>query len=172
MMNTQNKQLQLNVGFIAQGDIGYSREFLFDCPSLFIQPDLQLSGLKGMAAISRTSEGLLFQGEFQADIHATCCRCLTSFDQHLTTDFAELFTFQSHAQDDTELIYPEDGHIDLGPIIREYLLLEFPINPICKTDCQGLCPICGKNLNQGVCDHRSDPIDPRMSVLKKLLDSD
>jgi uncharacterized protein len=171
-MNTHNKQLQINVGFIAQGDIGYSRDFQFDHPTLVLQPDLEFSGFKGSVDVSRTSEGLLFQGKFHANFATVCSRCLIGFKQPLSTDFTELYTFQSHVQEDTELIYPEDGQIDLGPILREYLLLEFPINPICKSDCQGLCPVCGNNLNQVECDHGPDLIDPRLSVLKTLLDED
>ncbi len=171
-MNTQNKQLLLNVGFIAQSDIGYSRDFQFNNPILFLQPDLDLSEFNGTLEVSRTSEGLLFQGKFQANMETTCSRCLLNIKQHLITDFAELFTFQSHVHEDTDLIYPEDGQVDLGPIIREYLLLEFPINPICKPDCKGLCPVCGNNRNQEKCDHGVDPIDPRLSVLKSLLDGD
>jgi uncharacterized protein len=171
-MNRQTIQLQLNVGFIAQQSIGYSRDFLFESPTLFIQPDLELNDFKGKIEVSRTSEGLLFQGEFQAFIEATCGRCLDEFKQHLKTDFAELYTFQSHVRDDTELIYPEDGQIDLAPVVGEYLLLEFPINPVCKADCQGLCPVCGNNLNQELCIHDPDPIDPRMEILKSLLDGE
>ena len=165
-------QLKLNVGFIAQQSIGYSRKFQFDIPTLVLEPDLNLSEFMGTITVSRTSEGLLFRGKFQAYVDATCSRCLSDFKHLLITDFTELYVFQSHAQEDSELIYPEDGQVDLEPIVREYLLLELPINPICKTDCQGLCPICGNNLNHDACDHGPDPIDPRMSVLKSLLDRD
>jgi len=171
-MNAENRQLKLNVGFIAQQSIGYSRDFQFEIPTLFLMPDFRLREFVGILTVSRTSEGLLFRGKFQAYVDATCGRCLSDFNQSLKTDFTELYVFLSHAQEDTELIYPEDGQVDLEPIVREYLLLEFPINPICKTDCQGLCTICGNNLNHGTCDHGPDPIDPRMSVLKLLLDGD
>jgi uncharacterized protein len=171
-MNTENRQLKLNVGFIAQQSIGYSRNFQFEIPTLVLEPDLNLSEFMGTITVSRTSEGLLFRGKFQADVDATCGRCLSDFKHLLITNFTELYVFHSHAQEDSELIYPEDGQVDLEPIVREYLLLELPINPICKTDCQGLCSICGNNLNHDTCDHGPDPIDPRMSVLKSLLDRD
>lgn len=171
-MNPQTPQLRLNVGFIAQQGIGYSRKFAFENPILFLPPDLELGKFAGEIEVSRTSEGLLFQGKFQANISATCGRCLDEFDQPLVIDFAELFTFESHAQDDTELIYPENGQIDLGPIVREYMLIEVPITPLCKVDCKGLCAVCGNNLNTESCDHVPDPIDPRMAILKSLLDED
>jgi len=44
------------------------------------------------------------------------------------------------------------------------------MQPLCKPDCKGLCPICGNNLNDSLCDHNTETIDPRMEVLKQLLD--
>lgn len=171
-MNNQTHHLLLNVGFIAQQGIGYSREFSFEIPHLFLQPDLDLREFTGKIDISRTSEGLLCLGNFQALIDATCGRCLDDFDQLLNIDFTELFTFASHAREDTELIYPENGQIDFGPIVREYMLIDVPITPICKADCKGLCVECGNNLNHEPCNHGPDQIDPRMAVLKSLLDDD
>ena len=45
---------------------------------------------------------------------------------------------------------------DLGPVVREYLLLEMPISPQCKADCKGLCDVCGANLNLGTCEHHPE----------------
>jgi uncharacterized protein len=169
-MNNLTAPLVLNVGFISQQSIGYNRVFYFDLPELVLQPDLKLRQVEGEIEFSRTSEGLLAQGKFQAVVDATCGRCLCDFEQVLITDFTELFTFPSHVREDTELVYPEDGQIDFGPILREYMILEIPINPVCKQDCKGLCSVCGNNLNTEPCDHELDSIDPRMSVLKSLLD--
>jgi uncharacterized protein len=81
-----------------------------------------------------------------------------------------MYTFPSHAVEDTELILPDDFQIDLRPLLREYLTLEIPISPMCKPDCKGLCPICGENRNQTTCNHEVEPDDPRLAVLKTLLD--
>jgi len=45
-----------------------------------------------------------------------------------------------------------------------------PMKPLCKPDCQGLCPVCGGNRNRERCACRADWVDPRMEPLKKLLD--
>ena len=66
------------------------------------------------------------------------------------------------------LLVPEDGQIDLEPLLREYALLEFPISPVCKPDCKGLCPVCGENLNRTDCGHRPETDSP-FAVLKDLL---
>ncbi len=65
---------------------------------------------------------------------------------------------------------PETGLLDLEPLVREEMLLAIPINPICRLDCKGLCPICGGNLNETLCTHEDEEIDSRLSVLKTLLD--
>ena len=71
---------------------------------------------------------------------------------------------------ESELRFPEDGHINLGPLVREYMLLAKPINPVCKPECKGLCPICGENLNESNCNHSDDSIDSRFETLRELVD--
>jgi uncharacterized protein len=66
------------------------------------------------------------------------------------------------------LLAPEDGQIDLEPLLREYALLEIPISPLHSPDCKGLCPVCGENLNKTDCGHRPEPDSP-FAVLKDLL---
>ena len=101
-----------------------------------------------------------------------CVYCLESFEQILQLDFVEMYTFPSHAVESTELILPDDLQINLAPLIREYLHLEIPISPVCKPDCKGLCPICGELLSNSTCNHDDEPGDPRLSVLKTLLDDE
>jgi uncharacterized protein len=84
-------------------------------------------------------------------------------------DFSELYAFPGHAKLDTEMILPFTGMLDLRPIVREYILLETPIKTLCKPDCKGLCPICGENMNHIACNHDDEPVDPRLIVLKDLL---
>jgi uncharacterized protein len=67
---------------------------------------------------------------------------------------------------------PEDGHINLAPLVREYILLEIPINPLCRPDCLGLCPECGEILTDEPHYHEDDTIDPRLAQLKDLLGKD
>jgi uncharacterized protein len=63
---------------------------------------------------------------------------------------------------------PEDAHLDLKPLVRDYALLEFPLKPICREDCQGLCQECGQNLNEKDCGHQPDNDSP-FTALKDLL---
>jgi iron only hydrogenase large subunit-like protein/nitrogen-specific signal transduction histidine kinase len=64
----------------------------------------------------------------------------------------------------------ETGFIDLSPLVRELSLLESPMQPLCQPDCQGLCMVCGQNLNEADCGCEVDEIDPRLAKLRSLLE--
>ncbi len=145
--------LRINVGFLLHAPIGTYRDIHFEFPVLTLEDDLEVKELSGMVRISRTPQGMLMQGEFRAETGAECVRCLNNFMQPLATSFNELYAFDLRSVSDSGLLVPEDGNIDLAPLVREYLLIEVPISPICRPECKGLCPECGENLNQVTCDH-------------------
>jgi uncharacterized protein len=160
----------LNVGFIVSQSAGFSREFTFDLEQVSLPPDLPLQNLLGTCKVTRTPQGLLVQANMQAELTLECARCLTDYPQLLKIEFAELYAFSQRSVTDSGLIMPESGRIDLEPLVREYMLLEIPINPQCRPDCAGLCPICGKYLNEKPHTHYDEPGDPRLAELISLLD--
>lgn len=145
--------LRTNIGYFLNKPIGFNRDFSIDYPEIFIDPDLNVRLLKGFFRFSRTREGLLLEAEIEGQIEAVCGRCLTEYFTHVKTKFEELYIFTQRSQEDTDMIVPMDGYIDLGEIFREYLLLELPINPVCQSSCKGLCDQCGQNLNLAICEH-------------------
>jgi uncharacterized protein len=157
--------LRLNVGFIAHQTVGYSRDFHFDLPQIFLPPDLNLTQLSGTCHITRTPQRLLVQAEMIAVFEMDCVRCLEPSLQNLHTHFTELYAFSKRHMTDSGLLFPENGQIDLGPLVREYMLLDIPINPICRPDCKGLCPICGENRNLSPCTHADESTDSRLGDL-------
>jgi uncharacterized protein len=163
------RPFRLNVGFIVHQEVGYHHEFPFEYEQIQIADDLDLHQLQGTALVGRTPQGLILQGKFKAQTTLECMRCLISFDHPLQWEMTELYAFKSNSVSESGLLLPDDAHIDLGPLIREYALLEFPIKPICKPDCKGLCSVCGEDLNQGDCGHRNDSEDSPFSALKDLL---
>jgi uncharacterized protein len=162
--------LRLNVGFVVAQSAGFSRDFPFDLPQINVPPDLHLSSLTGAVRASRTPQGVLLQVAFQALIELECVRCLINFQQTLKIEFTELYAFSQRYVTDSGLLMPETGMIDLAPVLREYILLEIPISPLCRPDCKGLCLVCGNNLNESTCNHDDDSRDPRLASLKSLLD--
>lgn len=171
MPNSYNP-FRLNVGFLINQPVGSSRDFLLEVPQHSLDPDLLLNGMNGTARVTRTAQGLLVQMIMHATLVTECVRCLTAFQLPLEIDFTELYAFSKKSTTESELTLPEDAHINLRPLIREYMLLDIPIKPLCSPNCKGLCPICGENLNEHQCDHSPDTFDPRLSVLRSLLDED
>ena len=168
-VNHLRTPLRLNVGFIIKESIGYSRVFPIDFANIHLEPDLDLERLTGTVEITRTPQGLLVQTHLTIVLASECVRCLTPLILQLHTQFTELYAISQRHATESGLILPEDGHIDLEPIARECIILEIPINPICKPDCRGLCPVCGENRNEIDCGHRNEEIDSRFSSLKNLL---
>ena len=137
---------------------------------------------------------VLVRGKFGVPLEGQCKRCLKPVK---LDEKAELFrtyvpgeqlhdkaghgTKKRHGEDrdeegteasfDPESVDEESyagKEIDLRPAIREQVLLSIPPSPLCKEDCQGLCPVCGKDLNEGDCGHDKTPPDPRWAALKGL----
>ena len=71
-------------------------------------------------------------------------------------------------EDDLTTAFYENETIDLGQLMREQFYLALPMKPLCREDCQGLCPQCGTNLNRGTCTCRDNWIDPRLAALKEI----
>jgi uncharacterized protein len=168
-MVNPRKPFRLNVGFIISEEVGYNHDFLFEFDEIQMADDLTLYHLNGVANIGRTPQGLIVQGDFNSEITLECVRCLSEFRQLIHWHLTELYAFSQRSVSESGLILPEDAHIDLQPILREYALLEVPINPICKPNCKGLCPVCGENLNERDCGHHPRQDDSPFAVLKDLL---
>ncbi len=169
-MDTSRDLLRLNVGFIIHETIGYSRDFDIEADSVNLSPDLKLSDLKGKVRVTRTAQGLLVQVKMKARVPSECVRCLEDFGMQLDVNYTDLYAFNEKSLTEMGLIVPENGKIDLAPILREEMLISVPISPVCQPDCKGLCPTCGENLNLGLCNHDDEDIDPRLAALRSLLD--
>jgi len=161
--------LRLNVGFILRQSVGFSRSFDFTEPRVQVADDLDVIDLQGSIRFTRTAQGLVAKGLFEAGVTLDCVRCLSSFSQRLAIEINDLFVYPPKKATDPLLVIPETGILDLTAILREYLLLDIPIQPVCAPTCKGLCPICGGNRNEIECDHPEVEIDPRMAALQDLL---
>jgi uncharacterized protein len=145
--------LRINVGFLINQPVGTNRTFSFEAERFQADAEQVFENFSGTARINRVVQGILVQGDFQADVPVDCVRCLEAFLQPLRAEFDELYAFKEEDADEFGQVLPETAFIDLEPVVREYLLLELPISPQCKADCQGLCDVCGANLNLGICEH-------------------
>jgi uncharacterized protein len=161
-----NHVLKVNVGFLLHQPVGYSRDMEFDIPSVAVADDVHLNYLRGPLRMTRTKQGILVQGRLQTSHQVQCSRCLEQATLQLELSVEELFIYPPTPK--AEYAVHEDGVLNLAPLLREETILQMPIRVLCSADCQGLCPECGKNLNNGACSCVQDDIDPRLAVLKQL----
>lgn len=166
----KHNPLLVNVGFLVKAEAGYSRTIEFDVPEMVLGEDLTLRELKGSADFGRTPQGLVAEVQFSGRTQAECARCLDPIDLPVATEFTELYAFDERHMSESQLLVPANHQIDLAPLAREYFFLDMPMTPLCRPDCQGLCPVCGANRNHEDCGHQQDAGDPRFSILKDLLD--
>ncbi len=162
-----SRVLKLNVGFIMAEGAGFSRDVPLEIPEpVRVADDVTLENLLGMLRLTRTSEGILVQGQLECTSLAECGRCLNNTTVTYTLEVEEIFEISYR---DDPFVIGEDGILDLAPLIREESILNTPQQVLCRPDCQGLCPECGQNLNEGQCDCVANDIDPRWTVLADLL---
>jgi uncharacterized protein len=118
-------------------------------------------------------------GRVKATLECSCSRCLEPFTVPVDAPFDLLFLPAAEnagegekeiAEDDIGVSYYRDDVIDLGEVMREQFILALPMKPLCREDCQGLCPVCGINRNREQCDCQTGWVDPRMAPLKNLLE--
>lgn len=167
-MPNPRKPFRINVGFIIHEETGYSHEIPFELDKVKLD-DLELRNFVGSIHIGRTPQGLIVQGKFSGESKLECVRCLNEFVFALNWEITELYAFNKKSVSESELLVPDDAHIDLAPLLREYALLEVPINPLHSRDCKGLCIECGQDLNVRDCGHSQVEDDSPFSKLRDLL---
>ncbi len=124
------------------------------------------------------------RGRLLGRVEVECGRCLerysVSADHELDLFFLPRAAEQPQEQEeeveltDREVVvgYHDGVRLDLGEVVREQLFLSLPLKRLCREDCRGLCPSCGKNRNVGECGcpPPEEPEDPRLSPLRRLID--
>jgi uncharacterized protein len=133
----------------------------------------------GSLRLHRTNQGILADGTVVAPVQLQCDRCLTDYATTLTFPLREQFyptvdvnTGVPLPRDPEEMAFPIDHNhqLDLREAIRQNLLLALPMQSVCREECAGLCPQCGKNLNEGPCDCTPEVEDARLDALRALLE--
>ncbi len=164
-MYTHYRPLRLNVGFLLSQTAGYGRLFDFREDSLALGSDIRIEAFTGHLQLNRTPQGIVAKGDFSALLPAECARCLNAFSTPVSVHLEDLFVYPPQNATDPLLLVGEDAHLNLEPLLREYVVVNQPIRPLCRPDCKGLCPICGNDLNEKQCFH------PEESEVRAILTS-
>ncbi|NOK63474.1 MAG: hypothetical protein GFH23_1086718n30 [Chloroflexi bacterium AL-N1] len=171
--------LQFNVAQLLREPVGGRREYTFDEENLSLDNDVSLQKITGDVRFTRTPSGVLTEARVRGVVERLCTRCLDQVDQSIALHFCDEFHSKIEVNTGAPLPQPDEedpffineNHlVDVGQAIREYTLIELPMQALCRGDCKGLCPTCGVNLNDISCDCPSGEEDERLSILKSLLD--
>jgi uncharacterized protein len=122
-----------------------------------------------LLVVTRALTGTVFGLGFTARLHGPCYRCLGDAVLEVPIDARE---YQHEAPDDDELTTPylAEGTLDVSSWARDAVALALPEKILCRPDCAGLCPECGKNLNDEPHEHEAATVDPRWAALEALRD--
>jgi len=162
-------------GLLAES-VGDSRRFDLTGIQIPLDDGLVLAGpIEGSLDIARTNRGLLVDGHLRTALAGECSRCLGPAVTTLAMNFREellpSIDLQSGAAADRS-VDPDatrlnDHHeLELETFLREAVSLAAPIAPLCRTDCHGLCIVCGERLGDGHQTHDGGDIDPRLAALR------
>jgi len=170
--------MHYNLAQLLMEPIGSSRDF--DVDELFTGPEEGIDRAQGWVRVIRTHQGVLVRAKLETQVRLTCGRCVEGFEHSsvLTMEEESFPTVDPATGRKTETpeenesdIYLDDQHVlDMSEVIRQYVLTEVPIKPLCRKECPGLCPGCGIKLNEGKCRCKAVPVDPRWESLTGLLD--
>jgi len=113
------------------------------------------------------SDGIVVNGHIGVVFQGECRRCLTPVGASMDIAVNELYQLVLTDPDAFEI---SNDQINLAPMVRETVLLELPDAPLCQSDCLGLCPTCGVDLNHRQCAFGGEASDPRWAALDGLRD--
>ena len=115
--------------------------------------------------LESASGGVVASGRVRGRWVATCSRCLAPLREAFDLRLQEVFEADP-VEDET---YPiQNDEIDLEQPVRDLVVPDLPLVPLCGPSCQGLCPSCGVNRNETECDCAQAPVDPRWDALRDL----
>jgi uncharacterized protein len=119
-------------------------------------------------AITRASTGTVFDLGFDARLHGPCYRCLGDAVLEVPIAAREYQATNPAGSEELRTPYLQDDRLDLSGWAHDAIALALPDKILCRADCAGLCPVCGKNLNDEPHEHETEATDSRWAALESL----
>jgi len=146
--------------------------FKYSCSAQGLSPDVVSGTVTAEGKIRNLAGLIVLNAKITLDARVVCARCGQEFNTGFSFDIEQKLTDKLENTDNDEFILLEDGKFDEAEFIRSSMILEMPGRFLCSNDCKGLCPKCGKNLNESPCSCDTRDIDPRLSVLAKYFENE
>jgi len=126
--------------------------------------------------LESVTEGVYVSGTARAHLVGECSRCLDELSEDIEVRVEELFAYPDSVTEETtdadEIPRMDDERFDLEQTVRDAIVLELPLAPLCTEDCLGLCPDCGGRRADLGPDHGHETLDPRWAALRERSSSD
>ena len=120
--------------------------------------------------LTQTSSGLVLELELEARMVGPCMRCLADAGETLHVKSREYQATSPGESDELTTPYLADDRLDLSAWAHDAVALALPDKILCREDCAGLCPVCGRDLNREPHEHEGETHDPRWAALADLKD--
>jgi uncharacterized protein len=117
--------------------------------------------------VTRASSGTVLELAFDVVLAGPCFRCLSDAELPVSLRLREYEATKPEG-DEEQTEYLADDRVDLSAWARDAIALALPDQILCRDDCAGLCPVCGKDLNAEPHEHAEERIDPRWEKLSQL----
>jgi uncharacterized protein len=125
-------------------------------------------------ALDKTTRQVYLKASLSTTGKFVCDRCTDEFELALATKYSVFYLYDEESggslpPEEVQVIGPDTVHLELSEDIRQFVMLSVPLKLLCRDDCKGLCPRCGKNWNTGRCDCKQEAADSPWQGLEKLL---
>ena len=169
--------MRVDVGELLKASTGETRTYRFEDWELEEEAGGDPARVSGVATLLRTRAGILASVHLSLRARQPCSRCLKEVDIPLELDFEEEFLPTVDLLTGASLPSPGDSGVflidarqvlDLSEAARQYRETALPMQPLCRPDCAGLCPTCGRDLNLKACACPREPVDSRWSAFAEL----
>ncbi len=136
-----------------------------------------MGSITGTLQLERHGREVEIRGNVSLSVNLNCSRCLVDFRQLVSSDFDLLYLpSESLSREPSHEIHRDEGNIgfysndqiDISRLLNEQIILNIPMKPLCRDDCKGICPVCGKNMNEEPCTCRQETGDTRFRILNTL----
>ncbi|UCE41254.1 MAG: DUF177 domain-containing protein [Candidatus Aminicenantes bacterium] len=153
-----------------------SKNFEFIHDEIVEEDAVFLLPLHADLTVRKMGEEVYVKGKIKTLLSFVCSRCLIPFEFPVDSHFDLVYlpeelevSREELDSDDLNISFYYSRKIDLKDVVLEQLNLTFPVKPLCSQACQGICPVCGKNINNGDCSCVTKDSDSRLEKLKIFL---
>lgn len=166
----------IDIDRLPREGVKISREFEFSNVEIIEENAVFLQPVYAEVSVKKVGEEVFIKGRIKAVLSFVCSRCLVPYEFPVDSHFDLIYLPEELEQakdeldgDDLNTSFYYSYRIDLREVVLEQFNLTFPVKPLCSETCQGICPVCGRNINNGECTCIKEDFDFRLEKLKIFL---